>query len=211
MGRARAVRFALLLAASTPLAGCVSLRSLLGIPDPLVPGQRVRVTVPDSTPPRRTGRLLALTRDSVVLGADSTGAAGEDRVTGRTAFARDSVSQLEVSRGIHRDVVTGTLFGSLVATFGGLAILCTRVHTCLGRGTTDPPLSQGFTIIMVSVGTGALIGGTVGAFLRSEHWDPVPDQDLSAERVGPQPPDLRFQAGLRLYPAFLDSRRSSRR
>jgi hypothetical protein len=186
------------------LCGCVSVRALLALPGPPAAGQRVRVSLPDSTPPTRIGRLVALTHDSLILGTDSTvGRAG----VGRLAFSRDAVSQLEVSRGVHRDVLSGALLGGLFATFGGLAVLCTRIHDCLARGNTDPPVGQGFTLMMISTGAGILIGGTVGAFMRSEHWDVVPDQDLNRERVAPAAPAaLRLKAGLALYPAFLGPR-----
>jgi hypothetical protein len=202
------VRLALLLPVTLQLCGCGPFGALVAVPGPLAAGQRVRVSMPDSAPPTRIGWLVALTRDSLILGADSSvERTGVGRVTGRLALSLDAVSQLEVSSGVHRDVLAGALLGGLFATFGGLAVLCTRIHDCLGRGDTDPPVGQGFTLMMISTGAGVVVGGTVGAFIRSEHWDVVPDQDLNNERVAPAAPSaLRLKAGLALFPAFLGPR-----
>jgi hypothetical protein len=152
---------------------------------------------------------MALTEDSLILGRDSTTAARDPgAVTGRLALSLDSLEAFEVSRGVHRNVVTGVLVGGILASLGGLALLCTRIHDCLGHRETDLPGNQAVAIMMASAGVGALIGGTLGFFVRGEQWDAVPLDQLGRERVGPPPSALRFKVGFSLFPPFPGPRRA---
>jgi hypothetical protein len=181
------------------------LRSLL-FPAPPVAGQRVRVNVPSADPPTRTGRLVALTGDSLILGPDSTAVAPDGgAVRGRLAVSLDSVDALGVSRGVHRNVLSGALVGGIVGTLGSFAVLCTRIHDCLGHRDTDLPLGQFFTILLASAGAGVAIGGTVGAFVRTEHWDDIPLNELDKLRMAAPPAQsaMRVQVGFALFPALL--------
>ena len=198
-----AARLALLVALSPPLAGCATLHALL-IPGPVKAGQRVRVTEADSNPPVRTAKLVALTDDSVILGPDSLAVpAGAGAVTRRLALPVGAVSEFEVSRGVHRDVLAGALIGTVVGSVVGLVALCTRVHDCLGHGSADAPVGPSLGLFGASVAGGLLIGGTVGAFVRSEHWEEIPlDQEHAGRDARPlHTPRLQF--GVALFPSFL--------
>jgi hypothetical protein len=153
---------------------------------------------------------VALTEDSLILGRDSASAfTGPGAVFGRLAFSLDSVEGFEVSRGIHRNVVNGGLIGAILGSLGGLAILCTRIHDCLGHRATDLPASQAVTIMLVSAGTAAAIGGTVGYFVRGEHWEGVSLDQLGRQRVAPPPQSgMRLAVGFSLFPPFPGPRRA---
>ncbi len=210
MTRARAVPgLALLVALTLQLEGCATLRQLL-IPAPLKTGQRVRVTVPDSNPPTLTASLVALTEDSLVVGPDTMSpSASPGVVARRLALPLDAVSELEVSRGIHTNVVAGSLIGTVFGSLVGLAALCTRVHDCLGHGDKDAPLGPSLGFIGIAVGGGFVLGGTVGAFVRSEHWDQVPLTGPSSELVGQSAhAGPRLEVGVELFPSFLGPRRA---
>lgn len=211
LSRARvACRLALLVPLSLQLSGCAVLRQLL-VPVPLAAGQRVRVSLPSSSPPSRTGRLLALTEDSLILGRDSTTVARDPgAVSGRLALSLDSVDAFEVSRGVHRDVVSGVLAGGILGSLGGLVLLCARIQDCLGHRETDLPGNQAAAIMMISAGAGVLIGGTLGFFVRGEQWDPVPLNQLGRDRVAPSPQSaLRLKVGFSLFPPFAAPRRAA--
>ena len=173
-------------------------------------GQRVRVTVSTASPPTRTGRLVALTEDSLILGRDSMAPVGAPgTVAARLALSLDSLDDFAVFRGIHRDGLTGALIGGVVGSLGGLALLCTRIHDCLGHRETDLPASQAVTIMLVSAGAGVLIGGTVGFFVRGEHWDDVPLDQLERQQVAPSPQSaMRLEVGFSLFPALAGIRRA---
>lgn len=203
MSRPRAAfRLALLLPLTLQLSGCGTLLAFL-IPSPPVAGQRVRASVPDWSPPTRTGRLVALTDDSLILGRDSTtGSADAGFVGGRLALPLDTVEQLEVSKGVHTNVVQGALIGTVLGSLVGLALLCPRINDCLGHRPADPPLGQVLGIMVGSVAGGVLVGGTVGAFVRSEHWDLVPlDALRRAREMSSAGAGMRLQVGLALFPA----------
>ena len=181
------------------------------IPGPLAAGQRVRVNLSSASPPTRTGRLVALTEDSLILARDSTAIFPDPgAVNGRLALSLDSVDAFGVSRGIHRNILPGGLVGGILGSLGGLAIICTRIHDCLGHRETDLPASQFSTILAASAVAGIVIGGAVGAFVRTEHWEDVPLNELGKRRVAPAPSAVRFQVGLSLFPAFLDPLRAPR-
>jgi hypothetical protein len=204
-----AVRLALLVPAVLQLCGCAAVVRYL-VPRAPTAGQSVRVFMTDSNPPLRTGRLVALTDDSLVLERDSARSLAESgAVAGRLALALDGVDEIDVSQGMHRNLVSGVLIGGVIGSLGGLTVLCLRIGDCLGHGERD---LQASTIMLVAVGAGVAVGGTIGVFVRSERWDEVPLSVLHRVRVDPLTPSaLRLQAGLRLYPALLGRRGSSRR
>ena len=198
-----AFRLALLLPLTLQLSGCGTLRAFL-IPSPPAAGQRVRVSGEDWSPPTLTGRLVALTDDSVILGRDSTIATvGAGFVTGRLALSLDTIEQIEVSRGVHPNVVRGALIGTALGSLVGLALLCPRINDCLGHRPADPPLGQVLGIMVGSMAGGMLVGGTVGAYIRSEQWDLVPlDALRRAREASFAGTGMRLKVGLALFPAF---------
>ena len=142
-------RLALLAVALIPqLSGCApaSLNKTRS-PTPLTAGQRVRVHLRHLQPRVRTGRLLALSEDSIVLLAA--------RDSQRVALPVAEFRGLEVSRG--RKSYSWELAATGVAA-GGLAVVFFVVPSHIFSGASGQHLRA-------AVRDSLLIGGGVGLFI----------------------------------------------
>jgi hypothetical protein len=170
------------------------------------PGARVRVKLECTesyTPPptimlrticpTHTGTVTALAADSIIL---ETGA-----VRTRTAVPIASVTRLEVSQwrksfGFGK----GMLYGLLIGGGGGAlvgALYGTQEDIECGLGDhldgPCPELKALFGVVLAGV-PGTVIGGVVGALVKTEGWEEVPLDRLRV-RFAPQR-DGRFAVGL---------------
>lgn len=116
-------------------------------------GTRIRVsTVRDRT----TGSLLELRRDSVILFGDE----------GRKALLRSAMTRLEVSRGRQRSMLRGAALGALALGLGAMFYRSAENATC----ETTCPRSGNPAALAAG---GALVGGGIGALIRTERWDRI--------------------------------------
>jgi hypothetical protein len=129
-----------------------------GEPFPLSVGSRVRVAAPTIAGERLEGSVTGVSEESLTV---STG----DRVV---RVPRDAVTQLEVSTGRHRHVWQGLAIGAAAGAVAGGASGCFPMVGCGGNG--DQHLAGAALGAVGFAGWGALIG----AFVRTEHWQPVP-------------------------------------
>ena len=148
---------------------------------------RVRVTAPGALlPARQSGRVLAVSRDSLKVQLDGR--------ADSLWLARATFTALEVSRGLHRSMGKGILLGMLSGATVGAVI---------GAATYRPPapcangsLCSSFTNFDrlanatagsgVGLAVGAIVGGFVGHQHQREAWERVPPGPLaSLLRTGP--------------------------
>jgi hypothetical protein len=153
-------------------AGLVLAVSMVAVPaaaqGSLAPGLRVRVLAPTFSERRPVGQLHSV---------DSTGlrlVRGADVVF----IPRTAVMAVDVSAGHRSHWVRGLAIGGLA----GLT-LATVAFIADQSGDEDPlsdALDQVFFPAVATVlgGTGALVGGVIGAIARTEQWDRVPASDI---------------------------------
>lgn len=129
------------------------------------PGALVRVR-PVGDTVWRTGRLTALTADSLTLRAC--------RGCGVPTLVRDQLWRVEVRRGVpgtrQRHMVIGMTAGALLAVGAGVV----SAQRCDGWGGSDgPPCALGYTAVPLMAVAGLLGGAIIGAALPPERWHPV--------------------------------------
>ncbi len=94
------------------------------------------------------------------------------------AFALDSVTALEVSRGRHRRWGRGALIGSVVGGAVGLILSVTYVaEDCVWGCDGDEAAVIGFITALGGTGAG-IIGAGIGAVVKTERWKKVPLERL---------------------------------
>jgi hypothetical protein len=127
---------------------------------PLEPGQRVRVTAPDLGVNRQSAVLETLRGDMLVVVEDST-----------IRIPVASVTRIDVHRGRHghpwRGAGIGFLAGAATGAVAG-AILCQ--DGCI-EWDTGAVVALGAAVFSAS---GAVVGGVVGAFIKTDKWEEVP-------------------------------------
>ncbi len=128
-------------------------------PQRITAGARVRVTAPAAGLVRAVGRVESFDGDSLVLVPDRAGAA--------TRLARQSLRSLEVSRGRRRHVVTGIALGYALMFGLGFAGHPGQPHTDAG------PFLEGIGYGIIYGTPVALLGGILGASIRTERWERV--------------------------------------
>ena len=132
---------------------------------PLAPGTRVRVTIRDAAPARTSGTIVAIGGDTIRYSPDG--------VSATRVVLLGRVTQLEVSRGVHRRTLQGFVTGAAIGAFGGaIAGYASGDDPKQGfmsftRGDKAAILGAGFGVI------GGAIGTIVGFTHRSEVWRPV--------------------------------------
>jgi hypothetical protein len=161
---------------------------------PLAAGQRVRVTASAADMSRQTATLVALSAESLVVARwwpGPGGAAGRGD-SGAVRIALGAVRALDVSAGRRRHTVLGIVIGGLV---GGTAraiygfsqgdtsdvanFVCDHVFPCVARTAGQKALFWGLNGMF----GGALVGGVVGTFVKTERWIAVPLQRVRVSGV----------------------------
>jgi hypothetical protein len=150
-------------------------------PPPVVVGERVRIThhcnpkSADSTYPgcpRDSGTFVKLAADSVILRVSDKG--------DTLAVPLELVNRVEVLWGEKRNIIEGALWGLLGGAILGMA----------GDATCSDPFCGGdFALIAAGVfGAGGFaIGGTIGAYVKSDVWEEVLLSRLHVSHVPVQP------------------------
>lgn len=177
---------ALLLSACVPLRGNrVSPASLL------IPGQRVRLTVPESRDYTQTGTLVALSGDSVTMlrVGRAVGRSGPAEDTVRQTLALGAVFRLEVSRGRPRrepylPAVGGAALGGALGVLVVWAAQCGGDETMWCEPDTKSPAFR--WTVFGAAAAGSIVGGLMGCF-RAERWAEVPKELLYHVRIGLAP------------------------
>lgn len=147
------------------------------------PGETVRITAPcpatapgkAARPPCRTrGELLSLGQDSISIGTYESTA----------TYALGAVDRIELRAGARRHVLAGAGLGFLA----GSGVTYLALHTGGSTSPCDPSRNQdamqsGECLAVAALGglAGALLGGVVGAFVRTDAWREIPLERL---RVG---------------------------
>jgi hypothetical protein len=127
---------------------------------PVAVGSRVRVSAPSAGLVREVARVESLRRDSLLL--------RRDRDSGVVAVAAAVVQSLEVSRGQRRRIGTGIALGYVIMFALGFAGHPGVAHTDAG------PVAEGIGYGIVYGTPVALLGGLLGASMRTERWNRVP-------------------------------------
>jgi hypothetical protein len=153
------------------------------------PGTRVRVTAPGVlTPEVQSGRLISFRSDSLLLQPDG----GETSL----AVPRASVTELDVSEGLHTRTRRGLAIGLLVGAGAGAGIgaatytrpTCKNLNLaqCIGVGIGDPGRG-GVALISGVLGgiAGLVVGGLIGHAHTSEQWERVEGSRASLFRFVP--------------------------
>lgn len=146
------------------VAGCAGAK----VPQGIAPGDRVRASIRQDG--AVAGRVVRLSRDTLVLetGGDTIG------------VARASVQRIDVRTGTHGHGGIGFLVGLAVGGGLGAALLASAGEDCTASDPNYYPGCGDYTVPpelayapMVMLG-GALLGGIVGAVIRSDTWTEVP-------------------------------------
>lgn len=168
----------------------------------LQPGTRVRLTVPcelkgQPTPEenrprcRSEGNLLLLQADSLTLAAAEA----------TTSYGVNTITRVEVSRGLRTHRLTGAGVGFLVGGGVAFALLNTGGSTSLcDRSANQDAMGSAECIGLAALGgaAGAGLGAIIGGFVRTERWQDVPLERL---RISLRPHAGR-KLGLALAVAF---------
>jgi hypothetical protein len=133
----------------------------------LRPGDRIRVTAPPLLSEPQRGRLVTLTRDTLLF--ESSGADLGLPVDARSSWVvpLELLTQLEMSQGFRGHSGQGFLIGA----GSGLVVAFVGMQSCDGI-SCDPEVG---TAAIVGAGTlvGGLLGLLFGAVVRTERWTPV--------------------------------------
>ncbi|MGH7541210.1 MAG: hypothetical protein ACRELC_09440 [Gemmatimonadota bacterium] len=139
-------------------------------PAELPPGSRVRVTAPPTVPVATVGTVAGWRPDSLLLDAPGRG---------QLALPLPSVRRLEVRRGDRSNVAIGGLVGLAVggaAEAALVAAFCGPDSAC-----TSDDVVESVALVALSA---MLLGGGLGALIRTERWERVPLSRLSVEHGG---------------------------
>jgi hypothetical protein len=130
------------------------------LPQQLATGARVRVTAPSSGLVRAIGRIESFNVDSLVLVRDRGG--------GTVRLTATSLQSLEVSRGRRRHIAAGVALGYALMFGLGFAGHPGVAHTDAG------PFLEGIGYGIVYGTPVALLGGILGASVRTDRWERIP-------------------------------------
>ena len=136
---------------------------------PVVPGDRVRVTVLKN---KIVGTVVTFEADTLVMNVKNRAEP--------TAVPLASVKRLEVGRGKESNVRRNALIGLVVGAVSG------AIGTCLGEEGGDVSTAPNNCIllsVLIGGGLGAGVGAALGA-VKVEQWEEVP---LERIRVGVSP------------------------
>jgi hypothetical protein len=173
----------------------------------LVLGQRVRVTAPAAGLRKQTGVLLALTPDTLVVGALGdqvvVGVAPFDTMGTKVPLAMVHVLEVSAGRAGHPWIgaAVGGVAGAAVGAIAGWAagddppndqLLCDLFLPCPPSRSAGEKAALGAAI---GLGAGALLGRFVGQLLRTEAWAKVPLERIRLV-VRPAPGGLAVAASL---------------
>jgi hypothetical protein len=114
----------------------------------------------------------------------------------RLEFPLESLQRVEISTGKKHHLWLGALIGAVA--LGALG-LTTDVEPDDCEGTNDAFCSRGEAVAYMAL-TGALVGGTVGFFVKRDRWVPVAIDALGAPPpagAAPEPPGLSAGVTLR--------------
>jgi hypothetical protein len=152
----RAHRFGTLLAATAALLSAWAVEA-----QPLRPGDRVRVTAPPLGLDARSGALVLLDSENLVLD-------GSQRLT----IPIDAVTRIEVSEGRRGNAGKGALIGAGAALAVGLVVFSKAEGGGHCSGSEE---GTGFCLAYLGTGValGAVGGLIVGLAIRTERWRPV--------------------------------------
>ena len=150
-------------------------------PPPVTVGTRVRVTAPDLDIDKYDGTVAAVRGDTLTVG------------TVQVPLA--SVTRLDVHKGRKGNVGKGAIIGTLVGVPTGLALGVFYQQACSNTSDIGETCLALIPIGAVAVGlAGALVGGTIGALIKTDRWEEVPLDQLRVS-FAPQR-DGRFAFGL---------------
>jgi hypothetical protein len=157
---------------------------------PLLPGQRVRVTAPTLGINKQVATFQTLENDMLVMSADSTM---------RCPIA--AVIRLDVHRGQKSRIGKAALIGSLVGASVGAAAGAVLAGRCEGSTShlVGPDCGPGYigAGAVVVGGVGALVGVGIGALSGPTHkWEEIPLNRLRVSVVPQQ--GGRFALGVSL-------------
>jgi len=139
--------------------------------NPLMVGTRVRILAPTVVQGRIEGMVLEVDEQSVVVSND-------DRAP--LKVARRAITQLEVSRGRHRQALKGMLIGAAI----GAAVLAVSPGCyagCSFNSSSGSDRAQGSALGLLG---GALWGVGIGALVKADRWSVVPLEQVRVS-VGP--------------------------
>ena len=144
-------------------------------------GVRVRITAPDLDIYKYDGTVAALRGDTLTVGPVQVPLA--------------SVTRLDVHQGRKGNVGKGAMIGTLVGVPTGLALGVFYQQACSNSSDIGETCVALVPIGAVAIGlAGALVGGTVGALIKTDRWEEVPLErfrvTLAPQRNG------RFALGL---------------
>ena len=134
-------------------------------PIALQPGDQVRITAPSQNLTRQRGTLLEKRADTLVVGLAVGGALTEPR--SRLLVPFGAITQLDVSVGRKGHLPQGLLLGSVGG--GSIGALAGTQVDCSGY-------EQGLCMAYlgaIGAGVGAILGGVIGAAIRTERWTEV--------------------------------------
>ncbi len=144
-------------------------------------GTRVRVTAPELDLDKYDGTVVAVRGDTLTVG------------TVQVPLA--SVTRLDVHQGRKGNGGKGAIIGTLVGLPTGLALGVFYQQACSNSSDIGQTCLGLVPIGAVAVGlAGALVGGTVGALMKTDRWSEVPLERLRVS-LAPQG-DGRFAFGL---------------
>ena len=126
------------------------------------PGLRVRVETRSMPGTRIVGTLRSWTGDSIVIESDA------DQAVGSVSLPLGDVTRVDFSMGTRSQWGKGALYGLLGGTLIGLglgAAGCEEGGFIMTREECIGSASMGMAFV------GALVGGTVGIFVRTERWE----------------------------------------
>jgi hypothetical protein len=123
---------------------------------PLVVGDKVRVLAPTVARGRIQGKVIQTDKVSLVIG-------GEGRT--RVSLPRDSITQLDVLIGRHRQTLPGLWIGA------GIGAVLWGTHPCVNEGC-----ASGFSgeFALYGAVSGGFWGAVVGSLVKRDHWRAVP-------------------------------------
>lgn len=134
-------------------------------------GNRVRVTVEEQAG-NMTGTLTEWSQDTLHVAPDGSA----EQVTA-TAIAVNTLSRLEISKGLRSNAGKGALIG------GGIGLLVGGGMSIIAGSTVDTEVTSNDYLVftgLVTVG-GAGVGALIGALIKSERWEEYP---LDSLRLG---------------------------
>jgi hypothetical protein len=147
--------------------------ALAQTPLPLQFSERVRVTASEFSLTEQEAELVGIGNDVVVAVADST-----------LRLPVASLERFEVHAGrqghVWRGVGIGFLAGAVSGAALGATANCASSESCSPFESTGQVVAAGAVIVGLG---GAVVGGIVGAFIKTDKWEEVPLDNLRVSIV----------------------------